>query len=478
MTGGMAKEGPGGSFAKRWDSSSRLSFEKDPIAGYDVLPAERANSTGNLSQEEENKLLKRRIAQLEAENERLKASVFLLTEKLTKRKDFQFSMELLVPSSTANVPPPSLTPSPTIAPQTITNGRRFSNDVSAIHSKQSKEYLILEDDLSDASHSSESYVQRSSLSGHEGAVYQCRFSAEGLHLASTGLDGTVRIWTTGSGTDSLIGSHGQSASDVSWMSPTTVASSSFDLSVKLWDVAKPNAESPITSLSTNGLPMCLDVPVGGISTVVVGTNLGSVQMFDTRSSSTANDGSILLNTEGAVNAVCCGMPNIIICGDSKGYLRAFDSRMTGHQDLFVIQDNRPISGIAWSPSGLLAVNSYDNALRVFIRDNSGEGVKVIHTLRGHKSKNQPIRSSFSHETPTCKGAVSVATGSIIKGCYVFSPVTIPCNGNADDYLPAALSSQMLQGHNGTVFSCDFSPENLLAACSMDGTISLWSRKGQ
>ena len=473
----MAKESSLANMPKRWDSSSRMSFEKDNVATVDALVADRATSSSVIPQDEETKALKKRIAYLEQENERLKASVYLLTEKLSRRRDSHISMDALLGStSSSGFPPASLTPSPTIVPQNVNLGatRRFSNDVSAIHSRQGKEFLILEDDMDDASQSSDPYVHRFTLSGHDAAVYQCRFSPDGMTLSSTSLDCSIRVWSTSSGTNTIVGMHSQGGSDVAWMGPSLVASSSLDMSVKLWDVGKANPETPLASLNTNGIALCLDT-LPGTTSLVTGTSVGCIQVFDTRVSSSASDAGIVFHGEGAVNAVCCGIPNIVLSGDAKGYLRGFDVRMTGHQDLFTVQDSRPISGIAWSPDSLLAVNSYDNALRIFARDAAGDTIKMIHTLRGHKSKNLPIRSSFSKETPHSKAAIAVATGSANKACYIFSPLHIPSSTGSGEESPA-LSTQVLQGHTGNVYSCDFSIDNHLATCSADGTICLWSRR--
>jgi WD40 repeat protein len=300
------------------------------------------------------------------------------------------------------------------------------------------------------------------------------------------MDTNVHVWTLNGAIDTVIGAHAQAGSDLTWYGPNLIASSSLDMTVKLWDVARANPEAPVTSFATSGLALCV-AALPDLSCVVAGTSAGSIHMLDIRmpsssgsssASSTGSGESALFHSDGAINAICCGAANVILSGDSKGIVRAFDVRTGGHVDLFSVEGKRPVSSLAWSPAsgGLLAVNSYDNALRLFVRESGSDSIKLIHTLRGHRSKNMPIRSCFSYEQPLLSSrlagtAVSVATGSASNDCLVFHPIT----GQMHQDEP--VSTQVLHGHSGSVYSCDFSVDNLLATCSVDGTMRLWSRRG-
>ena len=83
------------------------------------------------------------------------------------------------------------------------------------------------------------HTERLSLTGHSGDVYHAEFSPDGRLVASTGLDGTIRIWEPASGQSiKTIQAH---PSEVNWVafSPDGrhLASACDDGTVRLWDLA-------------------------------------------------------------------------------------------------------------------------------------------------------------------------------------------------------------------------------------------------
>ena len=83
------------------------------------------------------------------------------------------------------------------------------------------------------------HTERLTLTGHDRDVYHAEFSPDGRRVASSGLDGTIRIWEAASG--ELIKTIRANPSEVNWVafSPDglQLASACDDGTVRLWDLA-------------------------------------------------------------------------------------------------------------------------------------------------------------------------------------------------------------------------------------------------
>jgi len=449
--------------SKRWDSSSRASLDKEMLNdNNNIGSSDRA--LASITPEEEIIILKKRNNQLSAENERLKASVFLLTEKLSKKKDVIFSMDPLISAMTSSVP----TPSPNLTLNNKNNPGLSTVEVPMLVQKHpSKEFT--DDDSEDGGLiTGESTVCKTTLTGHTSAVYACKYSPDGLNLVSTSLDTSVRLWELSNNVNTVLGYHSQSGTDLVW-DGSQVASSSLDMTVKLWDTTKINPEIPVSSFSTHGVALCLSMLDS--FTVVSGTSLGFIHQFDIRSGKNELNVTATPQTDCAINALCFDEPRYLLSGDAKGRIKVWDLRITRGEELYCIEGHRAISGFAYGSNGYLAVNSYDNALRVFSK-HSTEGIRLIHTLRGHRSKNWPIRSSFSRAISN--QPLMLATGSTTNSCFLFG--MLPALPNSEELLQPVSLIQQLQGHTGSVYSCDFSIDNHLATASQDSTIKIWRKK--
>eukprot|EP00292_Cryptomonas_paramecium_P010773 CAMPEP_0113700628 /NCGR_PEP_ID=MMETSP0038_2-20120614/24081_1 /TAXON_ID=2898 /ORGANISM="Cryptomonas paramecium" /LENGTH=333 /DNA_ID=CAMNT_0000624343 /DNA_START=321 /DNA_END=1319 /DNA_ORIENTATION=- /assembly_acc=CAM_ASM_000170 len=220
------------------------------------------------------------------------------------------------------------------------------------------------------------------LTAHHGAVYCIRYNKSGNLIASGGFDKQVRVWSV----DALIGDksapssdvcseHTMHISDLNWTVEGHLLSTSYDKTLKVFDVA---SQRPLCSfdlesfgLSTIALPWDPDL-------VFAGTSQGMLLGMDFRASRPA----IRLNNGPMVNALeVCTASRHVLMGDADGYLKAWDMRRVdtcvwslansqlpsaspravSHLHLATFGDE----GSNGSGCGLLAASSHDGNVRVY-----------------------------------------------------------------------------------------------------------------
>lgn len=299
----------------------------------------------------------------------------------------------------------------------------------------------------------------------------------GKLLASASFDGAVRIWSLDTMKEQRIiaGAHTAHAVDVAWSNPKAVgsagssglllASGGFDRMVNVFDVA------------LNATKLRYYMMFGLVQSVVfceetllyACDSKGFVSGFDARSSSLTP--SIRIRSEVMVNCMCpLAGSSLLLCGDRSGSIRTFDVR-TGQSLETILCCGAPITSLATnSPlETLIAVNSYDNTIRLF---SAQEKTCLAQSSAGLvQNKHWPIRGAFSRSTVSGAGeerALYYASGSADHQAYVFRHV--PGSGKMQHVVT-------LQGHEDKVFSADFHPTtrtSVLATASGDSTIRLWA----
>eukprot|EP01132_Coremiostelium_polycephalum_P009285 gene9285-11381_t len=377
------------------------------------------------------------------------------------------------------------------------------------------------------------FYYKFTLKGHSASVYTIDYSPCGKLLASGSFDKSVKIWDVYNQRElATFSEHNVNVSKIAWNNNSTeILSGSYDKSVKLWDL---HSNKLISSYNTSGF--VLDVMFSPIDNNLffAGNTQNHVIGFDKR---TPNSISIIAN-DSLINALHVFKDGQhILTGDAMGKLKVWDIKkatktnlpevfyyeggvdgLAGSHSLStpidsyeIAPENRPISAIAISRGSeddgrFLAVNSYDNVLRVYDRSKvsivshpySLSPITLIHSLTGHKNKNYPIKSSIfvgkdyiyegssnskrEHEsmksveeedeedtiTEDINQSVLLATGSADYNAYIFD---IGYSKQSGKML------QKLEGHTDRVYSVKFHPsEPILASCSADSTIRLWTPK--
>ncbi|KAK5578832.1 hypothetical protein RB653_008505 [Dictyostelium firmibasis] len=391
------------------------------------------------------------------------------------------------------------------------------------------------------------FFYKFTLKGHNASVYTVDFSPCGKMLASGSFDKTVKVWDVFNQREmATFNEHTVNVSVLQWNNNSTeILSGSYDKTVKLWDL---NSNKLISSYNTSGF--ILDVKFSPIDNNIffAGNTQNHVIGFDKRTPNSI----IVLENNALINSLYVFKDGQhILTGDSLGKLKVWDSRkgnkvnfpesfhyegcvdglagsfsnsatnaLVDGSPFEIGPENRPISGVTMSTGNseddgrFLAVNSYDNVIRVYDRSKvsivshpySLTPMSLIHSLTGYKNKNWPIKSSIyvgkDHNQDT--GNIGKRTSGIGKPMDDDSKSMIDDDDDDDDQPPDINQSvllatgsadynayiydigfgkqsgkvlQKLEGHTDRVYSVKFHPsEPILASCSADNTIRLWTPK--
>ncbi|EGG19968.1 hypothetical protein DFA_07079 [Cavenderia fasciculata] len=476
------------------------------------------------------KLLKTKLDTFERENKDLKKSIYDLTGRYdqlvyqTGKTQKPFNIDAILssqtPEVTSSIDASTTIPSP--PPSLVSDGSSLTEERLLSQTQRSTNKKM------DERH----FFYKFTLKGHSASVYTVKFSPCGKMLASGSFDKSVKIWDVFNQREiTTFSDHSVNVSELAWNNDSTeIISGSYDKSVKLWDL---QTSKNLVSYSTSGF--ILDVMYSPIDNNIffAGNTQNHIIGFDKRTPNSI----FVIENDSLVNALHVFKDGQhILTGDSNGKLKTWDIRKATkvslpegfHNDNVdgtigsyssnsnnclidtyeSAPENRPISSICMNLGSegddgrFLAVNSYDNVLRVYDRSKvsivshpySLAPMKLLHSLTGHKNKNWPIKSSIfvgkdysdgpnikqggevkledddddENRNEDINQSVLLATGSADYNAYLFDIGFSKQSGRL---------LQKLEGHTDRVYSVKFHPsEPILASCSADSTIRLWSPK--
>lgn len=271
---------------------------------------------------------------------------------------------------------------------------------------------------------------RAELRGHSAAVYAIQFSPNGQLLVSTSFDKSVCFWPMDrflekSNYDpklSIPDAHRAPCVAVEWrFDSASAVTGALDQTTAEWDVESGCCEA-ISRFQCNGLVNAISVSPANDALFFVGTSRNAVHLFDRRVARLYHNSSFNATTQimndSAINSIHVTLDGLrFITGDHGGAIKTFDLRMAGivhpgekRSSLIDVtyndENRRPITHVHTSPptseedyGRFMAVNSYDNYLRVYDRGSfmlKGEKpqLKPVHSLRGLQNTHWPIKSSF------------------------------------------------------------------------------------
>lgn len=274
---------------------------------------------------------------------------------------------------------------------------------------------------------------RGELKGHASAVYAIQFSPNGQLLVSTSFDRSLCIWPMDRFLDKsnydpkllIPDAHRGPCIAVEWaVDSARVITGGLDQSAAEWDIQSASYD-PVSRYLCNGLVNAVSVSPANDELFFVGTSKNSVHLFDRRVPppilGSTWEPHTIVNNEWPVNSIHVTLDGMrFITGDHGGAIKTFDLRMVGSGKSSGIgtrsasltdvtyndANHRPITHVHTSPptsvedyGRFMAVNSYDNYLRVYDRGSflfKGEKpeLKPVHALPGINNTHWPIKSSF------------------------------------------------------------------------------------
>lgn len=305
------------------------------------------------------------------------------------------------------------------------------------------------------------FIERVELKAHTASVYAVRFSRDGIFLASSSFDRSVVVWPMGNYVGattkphlSIADAHRAPAVAVEWTDPSAgrrLLTGGYDASAAEWDVDA-GGTVPVGRYPTRGIVNAVSVCAGNPHIFFVGTARCAVHFFDRRAAPRGGSGAssaapsqsfaslsltaaarapcdestVIVENDASVNTVHVEYDGFrIITGDHGGVIKTWDLRMVTNRaaassgagvykakpaslidTTFNDPQRKPITHVHSSPPGIgddngrcLAVNSYDNYLRVYDRGaflfgKKSAALKPLHSLRGVVNRNWPIKSSF------------------------------------------------------------------------------------
>ncbi|MEU7409459.1 hypothetical protein AB0B40_09020 [Streptomyces sp. NPDC042638] len=307
------------------------------------------------------------------------------------------------------------------------------------------------------------------LSGHTGAVYLTSFSPDGRTLATASYDRTVRLWNV-SDPHRPVPLGKPLTGHASWVSSAvfspdgrTLASAGDDGTVRLWDVTDPAHPTPLGKPLTGhrGTIYLVAFSPDGRTLATAGED-STVRLWDVTDRRRPGARVTLRGHAAAVRSVAFGPDGhtLATAGDD-GTIRLWDvsdtrrpeplTTLRGHTDL--------VHSVAFSPDGhTLASGSADDTIRLWDVTDPAAATALGAPLTGHTG---PIWSvAFSPDGGRLAAASADSTASL---------------WNIGDPASPSQVGEPLAGSSGEMYALGFSPDGrTLATGSGDGKVRLWS----
>eukprot|EP01060_Flectonema_neradi_P036862 TRINITY_DN7245_c0_g1_i1.p1 TRINITY_DN7245_c0_g1~~TRINITY_DN7245_c0_g1_i1.p1 ORF type:complete len:511 (+),score=87.47 TRINITY_DN7245_c0_g1_i1:53-1534(+) len=374
------------------------------------------------------------------------------------------------------------------------------------------------------------FTPRMEFDEHQSSVFCAKFSPDGTLVASGSFDKTVRVFDMSEKKKLKLEGHSMMISSVSWSHDgQIVASASYDSSCRLWDVST-GQEGSSFGCSKNGFMLSNVWHLTDPNIFLASHSSSSVYWYDKRAPPKPQ---MDLQHDCMVNTLHMLPSGQVVFGDQHGVITTIDVRMTTsspdpttdtsskresspelstgkNKSTSVVSSfqattgkaqishlSTPMTGPEANRGRFLAVNAYDNILRIYDRgslasETEGHGKpeaaepKLACQLNSSEFQNNgfPIESSFwvgeqaygrlkSSEERTWEETILLATGSCGENSVAYVYDVTDMRRDSGTYL-----FQKLSGHTDIVYGVHCHPKlPLLLTYSADSTVKIWSNKG-